>query len=99
MRPEVQPLSADITRPPFDTLSLDRQLVRVCANVRRVRKELGFSPARTLVEAAAAKGDPIPLSTLTNIETGRRVPSVPMLLRLARAMDVPISELLLELTR
>jgi transcriptional regulator with XRE-family HTH domain len=66
---------------------IDEVLNEVGPRLRRVRRDRGV----TLAELSAATG--ISVSTLSRLESGRRRPSLELLLPLARAHQVPLDEL------
>ncbi|MGW0905230.1 helix-turn-helix domain-containing protein [Streptomyces sp. NPDC002853] len=70
-----------------DGADLDGVLAEVGPRLRRIRKERGA----TLAGLADATG--ISVSTLSRLESGRRKPSLELLLPIARAHQVPLDEL------
>ena len=62
--------------------------MNIGANVRRVRLAAGMTQAEL---GRRAKFHPVQLSDL---ERGRHLPSIPVLLRLAKVLKVPASKLL-----
>lgn len=67
--------------------ALDDVLTEVGPRLRRIRKERGA----TLGDLSAATG--ISVSTLSRLESGRRRPSLELLLPIARAHQVPLDDL------
>lgn len=70
-----------------DTGRIDAVLNEVGPRLRRIRRDRGS----TLAELSAATG--ISVSTLSRLESGRRKPSLELLLPIARAHQVPLDEL------
>ncbi|MGW6020512.1 helix-turn-helix domain-containing protein [Streptomyces sp. NPDC055099] len=70
-----------------DGANLDGVLAEVGPRLRRIRKERGA----TLAGLAEVTG--ISVSTLSRLESGRRKPSLELLLPIARAHQVPLDEL------
>lgn len=66
---------------------IDEVLGEVGPRLRRIRRERGA----TLAELSASTG--ISVSTLSRLESGRRRPSLELLLPIARAHQVPLDEL------
>ncbi|MFJ9824670.1 helix-turn-helix domain-containing protein [Streptomyces sp. NPDC101160] len=66
---------------------IDGVLSEVGPRLRRIRRERGA----TLAELSASTG--ISVSTLSRLESGRRKPSLELLLPIARAHQVPLDEL------
>ncbi len=64
---------------------------RVGARIREQRKDLGWTLAET---ARAAK---VSVSYLSSIETGNSLPSLPIVARIAVALNLPLHELLRDL--
>ena len=63
-------------------------LVSFATNLRQRRKELGLSQ-----EQLGARAD-IQMADISRYESGSRDPRITTIARLARALDVPIAELL-----
>ncbi|MCX4672171.1 XRE family transcriptional regulator [Streptomyces sp. NBC_01381] len=70
-----------------DDANLDGVLAEVGPRLRRVRKERGATLA------ALSQSTGISVSTLSRLESGRRKPSLELLLPIARAHQVPLDEL------
>ena len=68
--------------------ALDETLARVGPRLRTLRGQRGV----TLAQLSRTSG--ISVSTLSRLESGGRRPTLELLLRLARAHDVPVDELL-----
>ncbi|GAA4803503.1 helix-turn-helix domain-containing protein [Tomitella cavernea] len=71
----------------MDGGDIDETLERVGPRLREVRERRGA----TLTDVSGASG--ISVSTLSRLESGSRRPTLELLLRLARAHDVPLEEL------
>jgi len=69
---------------------IDSALAAVGPRLRALRERRGS----TLAQLSAASG--ISTSTLSRLESGARRPTLELLLRLARAYDVPVDELIAE---
>ncbi|GAA2441884.1 XRE family transcriptional regulator [Streptomyces glaucus] len=68
-------------------MTTDEVLAGVGPRLRRIRKE------REVTLAALAEATGISVSTLSRLESGRRKPSLELLLPIARAHQVPLDEL------
>jgi transcriptional regulator with XRE-family HTH domain len=73
-------------------LTVDQQIARVSRRIRRWREDDGL----TLQELADRGG--LATSTVQKVETGQMMPSLAVLLKLARGLGRPLSELLDEQT-
>ncbi len=71
-----------------EPVDVERTLADVGPRLRSIRERGQL----TLAQLSTASG--ISISTLSRLESGRRTPTLPLLLRLARAHDVPVDELI-----
>ncbi|MEV0115757.1 XRE family transcriptional regulator [Streptomyces sp. NPDC050844] len=84
---EEGPVAAATESADGDEANLDGVLAEVGPRLRRVRKERGATLA------ALSQSTGISVSTLSRLESGRRKPSLELLLPIARAHQVPLDEL------
>lgn len=84
---EEDPAAAVTESDDGDDANLDGVLAEVGPRLRRVRKERGATLA------ALSQSTGISVSTLSRLESGRRKPSLELLLPIARAHQVPLDEL------
>lgn len=64
------------------------------AGAHLARNLISLRHARSLTQDALAAASALPRSTIANLESGEANPSLVVLVKIARALDVPIDELL-----